>query len=86
MTHTQLIMALSKLNITSGYFASLMGVGPRTTRYWLAGKVSIHPSSELLTHLLLKKKLTLNDIETAWSQLRPDTLASERRATTKQAA
>lgn len=63
MTAKQFQRALDALGMSQLYAGRLFKVGSRTARRWALDEARIPTAVAMLLHLLLKKKIKLEDIE-----------------------
>jgi hypothetical protein len=62
MTHKEYRAALDKLGLSQLAAGELFCVGPRTSRRWALKEARIPAAVAILLRLLLKKKITLEDV------------------------
>ncbi len=65
MTANQYRAALSRLDLSQVGAARLVGADPRTGRRWALGERPIPGCVAILLKLLLAKKITIEDVESA---------------------
>lgn len=63
MTPTQLRAALERLELSQMECSRLLRVDGRTVRKWIAGDSEIPTSVTMLLNLLVKGKVTANDLQ-----------------------
>ena len=65
MTANQFRAAIKRLDLSQVGAARLVGADPRTGRRWALGERPIPECVAILLRLLLSKKITVADVETA---------------------
>ena len=65
MTPAELETILRRLDMTQVQFAQLIGYKQRAIRYWVAGGHPIPPPAAILARLLLRCRITPQEIESA---------------------
>jgi len=65
MTANQYRAALARLDLTQTGAAQLVGADPRTSRRWIAGETSIPESVAIILRLMLRGKISADDVEQA---------------------
>jgi DNA-binding transcriptional regulator YiaG len=67
MSPEELRRILMRLDISQERAAKLLGRDPRTIRHWLAGERTIGSEAAILLRLLMRDRITVDDIEAAHS-------------------
>lgn len=67
MTANQFRTAIEKLGLSQVGAARLVGADPRTGRRWALGERAVPECVAILLRLLLAKKITIADVESAAS-------------------
>ena len=65
MTPTQYRKALEHLGLSQHELADLIGIGRRTSQGYALGEYPVHPAIAILLRLLVKNKITVEDVNAA---------------------